>query len=182
MTGDRWRDCPPSRAWRSVPYTEGMSSDAPSALDAATIEARTQAIGCELIAAAKQAHAHFSVLNRWTEQVLSWCMRDPALKAAVLRFIDVLPSLRGARDVARHVREYFPRSESRLPPALRVGVTLTRGGVLTAPAVAAVVHQLSNRWRGSSLRNHGPSMFAISFATWQRVARLAASMSWGSRC
>jgi RHH-type proline utilization regulon transcriptional repressor/proline dehydrogenase/delta 1-pyrroline-5-carboxylate dehydrogenase len=117
-------------------------------LDPEAIEARTQSIGRELIATAKRAHEHFSVLNRWTEQVLSWCMGDASLKGTVLRFIDVLPSLESSRAVARHVREYFPRSDRRLPAALRLGSSLTRGGLLTAPAVAAIVRELVERVAG----------------------------------
>ena len=77
-------------------------------LDLKALEARTQAIGRELFDVATREHAHLSAMNRWTAQVLSWCLSDPALKANVLRFIDVLPGLRTPREIARHVREYFP--------------------------------------------------------------------------
>jgi len=109
------------------------------------IEARAQRIGRELLAGAKRAHSHFSVLNRWTEEVLSWCVGDTSVKSEVLRLVDVLPSLHGSRQVAGHVREYFPRTMTRLPLALRLGATLARPGLLTAPAVAAVVRQLVER-------------------------------------
>src|SRR3989338_9840661 len=109
-------------------------------LDPRALEARTQVIGRELFAAATREHAHLSVLNRWTAQVLSWCLSDPALKANVLRFIDVLPSLRTPREIARHVREYFP-PDFRLPPALRLGTQLARPGLLTQRALALVIRQ-----------------------------------------
>ena len=109
--------------------------------DSRALEERTQAIGRELFAAATREHAHLSVLNRWTAQVLSWCLSDQALKASVLRFIDVLPSLRTPREVARHVREYFP-PDFRLPPALRLGTQLARPGLLTQGALALVIRQL----------------------------------------
>jgi RHH-type proline utilization regulon transcriptional repressor/proline dehydrogenase/delta 1-pyrroline-5-carboxylate dehydrogenase len=118
---------------RSVP--------ASPALDSAAVETRTQALGRELFAAARRESERLSALNRWTEQVLAWCLGDPALKRSVLRFIDVLPSLRGARAVAAHVRDYFPTADRRLPPALRAGATLARSGLLTAPALAAAVTQ-----------------------------------------
>lgn len=105
------------------------------------LEERTQAIGRDLFAAATRHHAHLSVLNTWTAQVMSWCMGDPKLKASVLRFIDVLPSLATARDVARHVREYFPDNVT-LPPALRLGSQLARPGLLTSGALSAVIHNL----------------------------------------
>jgi RHH-type proline utilization regulon transcriptional repressor/proline dehydrogenase/delta 1-pyrroline-5-carboxylate dehydrogenase len=110
-------------------------------LDPRALEARTQAIGHELFAAAKREHAHLSVMNRWTSQVLSWCLSDSALKATVLRFIDVLPSLRNPREVARHVREYFPTT-FRLPAALRVGSQLARPGLLTQGALFVIIRQL----------------------------------------
>src|SRR3989338_7701828 len=113
-----------------------------ASLDPRALEERTQAIGQELFAAAKRESAHLSVLNRWTQQVLAWCLADPTLKSSVLRFIDVLPSLRSPRAIARHVLEYFPATNLRLPSALRVGATLARSGLLTAPAVSSVITQM----------------------------------------
>ncbi|MBI3087337.1 MAG: proline dehydrogenase family protein [Candidatus Omnitrophica bacterium] len=110
--------------------------------ESVSLEARTQAIGRELLARAKQAHAHLSSLNRWTTQLLRWCLADPHVKSQVLRFLDCLPSLTTPRAVVRHLREYFPADGWRLPAALRLGVSLTRPGLLTAPAVSFMVHQL----------------------------------------
>lgn len=111
--------------------------------DTDTLEARTQAIGQELFHLARQEHERLSVLNRWTTQVLSWCLGDPDLKSHVLQFIDCLPSLRTPRQIVRHVRDYFPTDRFRLPPALRAGVLLTRSGLITAPALAAAVRHLT---------------------------------------
>lgn len=110
-------------------------------LNPQVVEERTQAIGRELFAAARREHAHLSALNHWTAQVLSWCLSDPSTKANVLRFIDVLPSLTRAADVARHVREYFPTTNERLPVALRLGARLAAPGLLTQGALAAVIRQ-----------------------------------------
>ncbi len=110
--------------------------------DSQALEARTQAIGQELFTAAKREHAHLSVLNRWTAQVLSWCLSDPGVKGNVLRFIDVLPSLQSPRAIAQHVLEYFPTTNDRLPAALRLGATLAHPGPFTAPSLAVVVRQL----------------------------------------
>ena len=114
-------------------------------IDPRALEKRTQVIGGELFAAAKHEHAHLSILNRWTSQVLSWCLAAPALKGNVLRFIDVLPSLRTPRDIAQHVREYFPTTDFRLPGALRLGASLARNGLLTHRALAALVKQLTEQ-------------------------------------
>ncbi len=114
-------------------------------LDLNALEARTQAIGRELFAAARREHAHLSVMNRWTSQVLSWCLNGPSVKNRVLRFIDVLPTLRSPREVARHVHDYFPTTDLRLPAALRVGAQLARPGLVTQHALAAVVRQLTEQ-------------------------------------
>ena len=115
---------------------------APGRLDARELEARTQAIGRELFGQARQAHDRLNPLNRWARQVLTWCLSDPQVKAQVLRFIDCLPNLRTPRAVVEHISEYFADDSLRLPPALRLGVTLSRRGLLTAPAVALFVRQL----------------------------------------
>ncbi|MBI3321516.1 MAG: bifunctional proline dehydrogenase/L-glutamate gamma-semialdehyde dehydrogenase [Candidatus Omnitrophica bacterium] len=124
-------------------------------LDLHALEARIQAIGRELFAAARREHAHLSVLNRWTAQVLSWCLSDPELKADILRFIDVLPSLKTPREIARHVREYFPASV-KLPPALRLGSHLAHPGLLTHGALAAVIRQLIEQVARQFIAEHHP--------------------------
>ena len=124
-------------------------------LDLRAIEARTRTIGRELFDAARRQHAHLSVLNRWTAQVLSWCLSDAQVRAAVLRFIDVLPSLTTPREIARHIRDYFP-SEARLPPALRLGSELARPGVLTQGALAAIVRRLVEQIARQFIAEHQP--------------------------
>lgn len=110
--------------------------------EAATLEARTQALGRELFERARREHAQLTTLNRWTRQVLTWCLSDPHLKSQVLRFIDSLPTLHTPEAIVRHLREYFPTDSLRLPTALRLGVSLARPGLLTAPAASVVVRQL----------------------------------------
>ena len=110
-------------------------------IDPRALEERTQAIGRELFAAATREHDRLSVLNRWTAQVLAWCLSDRAVKASVLRFLDVLPSLHSPREVARHVRDYFP-PDARLPTALRIGAGLAGSGVLTQGALALMTRQM----------------------------------------
>jgi len=114
-------------------------------MDSAAVERRTLAIGRELFEAVHQRHAHLSATDRWAGEVLRWCMDDPEIKRRVLRFVDVLPSVRSARACARLVREYFPSASQRLPAPLRLGAALARPGLVTAPAVAALVRILTER-------------------------------------
>ena len=117
-------------------------------LDHQLLERRTQDIGRELFQRAKRTHEHLTTLNRWTKQVLAWCLSDHQLKTRVLGLIDVLPSLRTGRDVVRHLQDYFP-AQLRLPPALRLGVSLSRPGLLTASVVWIAVRQLVEQVGGS---------------------------------
>ena len=113
-------------------------------LDLDALEARTQALGRELFEAARRHHAHLSALNRWTAQVLAWCLSDRALKTGLLRFLDVLPSLSTPREIARHLRETLP-ADVRLPAALRLGSEMARRGLVTQRALAAVIRRLVER-------------------------------------
>ncbi|PIQ83676.1 MAG: 1-pyrroline-5-carboxylate dehydrogenase [Candidatus Omnitrophica bacterium CG11_big_fil_rev_8_21_14_0_20_63_9] len=113
--------------------------------DLAALETRTQAIGQALLTCARHEHAQLSVLNRWTAQVLAWCLADPDVKSRMLRFIDALPSLRRPADVARHVVDYFPAESMRLPAALRLGAQAARRGLLTRGALSSLVRQLSEQ-------------------------------------
>ncbi len=134
-------------------------------LEPQALEARTQAIGRELFEAAKRHHTHLSVLNRWTSQVLSWCLGDPAVKSAVLRFIDVLPSLHTSREIVEHIQEYFPTDNLHLPPALRLGASLTRPGILTRGALAGIIRQAVEQVARQFIATPGPEGVAGTVKT-----------------
>ena len=60
---------------------------------------------------------------------------DPALRAAVFRFVDVRPACDGPDDVARHLGELLAEADE--SPLARRGAALA-GGALTRRPVAAV--------------------------------------------
>lgn len=107
------------------------------------MEERIRQIGAELYDCTQQEWRDLQREHRWEQQVLRWCLADPALRARILRFIDCLPALSDARDVVRHLREYFPQPDSRLPVPLRLGLAATRPALLTAPAVAAATRRVA---------------------------------------
>src|SRR3989304_10399031 len=43
----------------------------------------------------------------WQQRLLDWANQDPDFRVKLLRFVDVLPTLRTASAVADHVRQYF---------------------------------------------------------------------------
>jgi RHH-type proline utilization regulon transcriptional repressor/proline dehydrogenase/delta 1-pyrroline-5-carboxylate dehydrogenase len=66
-------------------------------------------------------------------RLMEWSLRDPAFKAQLFRFVDVLPALDSAGEVIRHLREYLGESASELHPVLKAGL----GAARLAPALAA---------------------------------------------
>ncbi len=60
----------------------------------------------------------------WDDQILSWAMRDEAIKVQAFRFIDVLPMLHSAQEVVQHLQEYFEEVRQRLPAAARLGLAV----------------------------------------------------------
>src|SRR3990170_6002698 len=110
-------------------------------LDHELVEEKTEAIGREIFSS--MAEEGLS----WEARVLEWCLANEALKFQILRFIDVLPALTTPKEVAKHLREYFPHPDQRLPIALRVGVTFTRPALITSRVIAATTRSNQGRSR-----------------------------------
>src|SRR5439155_18818231 len=59
--------------------------------------------------------------------LMEWAMRDEHFKTQLFRFVDVLPTLGSASEVARHLKEYLGDEQVQLSPALRMGLKLAGG-------------------------------------------------------
>ncbi len=85
----------------------------------------------------------------WEGKALDWAMRDPEFKTDLFRLVDVLPSLRSSRQVARHVREYLLRDGRALPglagAAVRLAASEGASG-LASRAVRRNVEALARRF------------------------------------
>jgi RHH-type transcriptional regulator, proline utilization regulon repressor / proline dehydrogenase / delta 1-pyrroline-5-carboxylate dehydrogenase len=90
------------------------------------MEDQVQAFGSKLLAAARKREPISLTPEWWQERLLAWATGDPAFRVKLLRFVDVLPSLRSANAVADHIRQYF-RDDA---PAL-----VQAGAQLSAPAL-----------------------------------------------
>jgi RHH-type proline utilization regulon transcriptional repressor/proline dehydrogenase/delta 1-pyrroline-5-carboxylate dehydrogenase len=66
-------------------------------------------------------------------RIMEWSMKDPAFKAQLFRFVDVLPSLDSSAEIVRHLREYLGDKAVELNPALRTGLAAAS----FAPAMVA---------------------------------------------
>jgi RHH-type transcriptional regulator, proline utilization regulon repressor / proline dehydrogenase / delta 1-pyrroline-5-carboxylate dehydrogenase len=59
--------------------------------------------------------------------MMEWAMRDARFKTQLFRFVDVLPALTSAGEIARHLQEYLGDEQLKLSPALRMGLKAAGG-------------------------------------------------------
>jgi len=85
-------------------------------------EARIQALGGDLLSAARQHGPWPGSLAWFDDRGMAWTMADAQVKAALFRFVDALPNLRGTAMVMAHMREYLLPVADRLPWLLRTSL------------------------------------------------------------
>jgi RHH-type transcriptional regulator, proline utilization regulon repressor / proline dehydrogenase / delta 1-pyrroline-5-carboxylate dehydrogenase len=73
-------------------------------------------------------------------RIMEWSMKDPAFKAQLFRFVDVLPSLDSSAEIVRHLREYLGDKAVELNPAMRTGLAAASfaPGLVAGPVKANV--------------------------------------------
>jgi RHH-type proline utilization regulon transcriptional repressor/proline dehydrogenase/delta 1-pyrroline-5-carboxylate dehydrogenase len=73
-------------------------------------------------------------------RIMEWSMKDPAFKAQLFRFVDVLPSLGSSSEIVRHLREYLGDKAVELSPAMRTGLAAASfaPGLVAGPVKANV--------------------------------------------
>jgi RHH-type proline utilization regulon transcriptional repressor/proline dehydrogenase/delta 1-pyrroline-5-carboxylate dehydrogenase len=91
-------------------------------LDRTRLEQLTRAYGQEMFARASQRSPLLFSPGWWDERLMDWTMQDEAVKVQLFRFIDVLPQLRSAGSITRHLREYFDETREHLPGWARFGL------------------------------------------------------------
>ena len=98
------------------------------------IEGRIRQLGGELFdaMAARPVPGIFSKQGAYA-RLMEWSMRDPAFKAQLFRFVDVLPTLRSSAEIVGHLQEYLGDQAVALHPALKAGL----GAAGFAPALVA---------------------------------------------
>ncbi len=107
-----------------------------------TLETRIRAIGEKLFAAmdAHPAPGIFSKKGAYA-RVMDWAMKDPAFKAQLFRFVDVLPTLKSSAEIVRHLQEYLGDKAVELNPAMKAGLAASSfaPGLVAGPVKANVV-------------------------------------------
>lgn len=111
-------------------------------MSASSREERIQELGRAILRSAREEEKKREASHVWENRLLEWCMQNEELRNRSFRFIDVFPSLKTADAVYQHIQEYFPRSEHRLPKALRAGLALSRPAFLTKPLMSGVTREL----------------------------------------
>src|SRR5918992_6132427 len=82
-------------------------------------------------------------LKAFDEKAMDLASQDAELKAALFRFVDVVPACRNLEDLARHLTGFLGEVEKRPPPisaAMRMGNTRAGRAALGAAAAAGVRH------------------------------------------
>jgi RHH-type proline utilization regulon transcriptional repressor/proline dehydrogenase/delta 1-pyrroline-5-carboxylate dehydrogenase len=105
------------------------------------VEASIRAIGEDLFRL-MDAHPSPGILSKKGAyaRIMEWSMKDPAFKAQLFRFVDVLPSLNSSSEIVRHLQEYLGDKAVELSPAMKTGLAAAAfaPGLVAGPVKANV--------------------------------------------
>jgi proline dehydrogenase len=110
-------------------------------VDDARLERDLQEVGRQLAAAMPSATRN--PLKAVDDKAMDLASADQELKAALFRFVDVVPACRNLDDLARHLTGFLGEVETPPPPvavAMRMGNTKAGRAALGAAAAAGVKH------------------------------------------
>ena len=108
---------------------------------------RTTEIGRELLHAAREHRTGPFSARFWSDQLMTWAMKDPAFKVQLFRFIDVFPMLRTPEQVHDYLLDYLGQPGVTLPPGMELG--LKAGGLakgLVAKTMAGRITAMAHRF------------------------------------
>ncbi|CAN5523591.1 hypothetical protein BH20ACT18_BH20ACT18_09480 [soil metagenome] len=112
----------------------------------ATLERKIQAVGRDLAAAFPSRAAH--PLKALDGKAMELASGDDQLRAALFRFVDVVPACRSLEDLASHLVSYLEEVGERPPPleaAMRMSSTRA-GRAALGVAAAAAVRRMAHRF------------------------------------
>ncbi len=115
-------------------------------MEAAALEQQVQAVGRELAAALPQGPR--GPLKALDDRAMEFASQDAELRAALFRFVDVVPACRSLDDLARHLTAFLGDVDEPPPPisaALRMGASRPGRAALGA-ASAAGVRRMAHRF------------------------------------
>lgn len=130
-----------------------------------SLDAEILAIGRELAAAFPSSARR--PLKALDDKAMDLASSDAALKAALFRFVDVVPACRNLDDLARHLTGFLGEVGERPPPieaALRMGNTKAGRKALGAASAAGVRHMAHRFIVGESAQDALPTLRSL----WKR--------------
>src|SRR6266496_2178472 len=101
------------------------------------MEPEIQALARKLLAESEPREPFVLTPECLQERLLHWATNDPDFRVKLLRFVDVLPTLRSARSIADHVRQYFRDSAP--------GIFHTASGLASQPVFRPVLSRVVRR-------------------------------------
>src|SRR5262245_26727967 len=101
------------------------------------MEPDIQAFGRRLLAATEHREPFPLAPAWWQEKLLDWASGDPDFRVKLLRFVDVLPTLRSGSAVGDHIRQYFG---GEAPALVHIGSELASQAAFR-PIVSQIVRQ-----------------------------------------
>jgi RHH-type proline utilization regulon transcriptional repressor/proline dehydrogenase/delta 1-pyrroline-5-carboxylate dehydrogenase len=119
----------------ALPPIGGFSDEFTSPALAA-IERDTQQIGRRLFERLEGKRPNVLDRRWWDDRIMSWSMRDEAVKVQLFRFVDVLPMLANNDALIEHLDQYLAEVRERLPSSFRVALGVARRTPFTRAAVA----------------------------------------------
>ncbi|MBS0173455.1 MAG: proline dehydrogenase family protein [Nitrospira sp.] len=131
-------------------------------LDPALLEPRIRAIGEDLARRSSGLSPGLFDSRWWSQAAINLAMKDPAFKAQLFRFIDVLPSLKDDAQVVRLAEEYFGDMSGHLFGAqwgLKALASTKLGAALSGKAIRHQVEQMATSFiAGASIEQAVPAL------------------------
>jgi len=110
--------------WLGQKETASHVTGSPSSID--PLRQRTLEIGGRLLAGARKHRKGLFSSGFWSDQLVSWTMKDPSFRTQLFRFIDVFPMLHSAEQIYDCLSDYLNQPGVTLPMGLDLGMQAGR--------------------------------------------------------
>ncbi len=108
-------------------YRETATGEGPpGAASTLNVNRLATQIGREMLQHARAHRSGVFSSRFWSDQLMSWAMRDPAFKLQLFRFVDVFPMLGTSEMVYDHLADYLSQPDVTLPPGVDLGLKAGR--------------------------------------------------------
>ncbi|MGO9112473.1 MAG: proline dehydrogenase family protein, partial [Thermoguttaceae bacterium] len=132
-------------AWFASKQTTPPAAQTPLAGD--HLQRRTMEIGGRLLAGARKHRKGLFSTGFWSDQLVSWTMKDPSFRTQLFRFIDVFPMLRSPEQIHDYLSDYLSQPGVTLPTGLELGMkagSLAKG--LVAKTMTARIEAMAGNF------------------------------------